>query len=68
MDNEITINVDIKIPENDFCNCCTYMTLLINLYSQPKCLIFNKRLNYICFDKYEKCAECKKLIENEEED
>ena len=68
--NNIDINVNIQVPDSEFCNGCCHMTSIINLYSEPECLIFNikEKLKYVVFDKYEKWDECKRLsIDDEDE-
>lgn len=67
--SNINIDVNIQVPDSEFCNGCCHMTPIINLYSEPECLIFNvgKKLKYIIFDKYEKWDECKKLSMEDEE-
>lgn len=68
MSNYTSINVNIEIPDDDYCNMCDYMTKIINLYSQPKCIIFKQKLKYVVFDKYEKCDKCKQIIKLQHEE
>jgi len=61
-----TININVDVPENEFCNGCDFMTKIISLYSKPECIVFKQELKYVCFDKYEKCEECLELCKDEE--
>lgn len=63
-----TINVNICVPENEFCNGCDFMTNIINLYSEPKCIVFKQKLKWTFFDKYVKCKECLDLCNDEDEE
>jgi hypothetical protein len=65
LSNCIDINVNIKIPDDDYCNRCDFVTKIINLYSEPKCIIFKQKLKYVAFNKYEKCDKCKHIIKSQ---
>jgi hypothetical protein len=64
--SNITINVQVEIPNSIYCNECKFRTPTISLYSEPKCLIFNNKLKYEILDKYLKCEECIRFMQQDD--
>lgn len=63
----VNMFISVNIPEGDFCNGCKFITPIINLHSEPKCIIFEDELRYVHRDKWQKCGECKQMIYGEAE-
>jgi len=65
---DMNIFISVEIPDGDFCRGCKFITPIINLYSEPKCIVFQKKLDYVHRDNWEKCDECRQIIKDENDE